>query len=378
MSVQVTVIGGGPAGLASAAMVRKKGISAVVLDRADHIGASWMSHYDRLHLHTTRALSGLPGLPIPRSEGRWVSRDGVVRYLNAYVAKHDLDVRTGIEAKGLERRTDRWSVQTSEGEFEAPAVVVATGYNKEPILPQWPGKDDFAGRLIHSSAYKNPSGFEGSKVLVVGSGNSGAEIAVDLARGGAGRVWLSIRRTPHILLRSVLGTPTQAVGVVLRHLPEPLVNTVSATTARLTVGDLSPYGIPKPDKGMLTRVREDDAIPVLDVGLIDALKEGIVTVVPAVESFEGPEVLFADGSRIDPDHVIAATGYRRALEELVPDDLIDERGRPVVHGPETAPGAPNLHFIGYTNPISGNLRELGIDAKRIARALAKNLASRTP
>lgn len=373
MRAKVAVIGGGPAGLATAAMASKRGLTTITFDKADQVGASWMAHYDRLHLHTTRGLSGLPGMRIPRSEGRWVSRDGVVRYLNSYAARHELDVRNGIEVKGLSRIDGHWTVQTSDGEFETDAVVIATGYNKVPVLPDWPGREGFTGEVIHASSYRNPAGYEGSDVLVVGSGNSGAEIAVDLARGGANRVWLSVRRSPHILRRSVLGTPTQAVGVVLRHLPEPVVNAISGTTARLTVGNLAPFGIPKPEKGMYTRVKEDDAIPVLDVGLIQALKEGIVTVVRGVEFFDGSEVVLADGARVAPDHVIAATGYRRALEELVPESLLDRRGRPVVHGPHTDPGAPNLHFIGYTNPISGNLRELGIDAKRVARALAKNL-----
>lgn len=373
MGSKVAVIGGGPAGLAAAAMLAKRGLPPVVLDKDTEVGASWMRHYDRLHLHTARSFSGLPGLRIPRREGQWVSRDGVVRYLRSYARHFELDIRHGTEVKAVERPNGGWLAKTSEGEHHAEAIVVATGYNKEPVFPHWSGSESFAGSVIHASAYKEPSRYAGSAVLVVGSGNTGAEIAVDLADGGATKVWLSVRRGPHVMRRSVLGTPTTTTGIVMRRLPERAVNAIGGFISKITVGDLTRYGMPKPDKGLYTRVKEDDAIPILDVGLIDALRSGRVEVVAAVESFDGPDVVLADGNRISPQHVIAATGYRRGLEDLVPDELIGPNGRPVVHGPKTHPGAPRLHFIGYTNPISGNLRELGIDARRIARALAKEL-----
>jgi putative flavoprotein involved in K+ transport len=120
-----------------------------------------------------------------------------------------------------------------------------------------------------------------------------------------------------------------------------------------------------------TRAREDDLIPILDVGLIDMLKRERVRVVPAVDRFEGSDAVLAGGPRLAPDAVIAATGYGRGLEPLVGHlGLLGEKGRPIVHGPATHPDAPGLHFIGYTNPISGNLREVGIDAGRIARIVA--------
>src|SRR3954453_5109777 len=150
----VVVIGAGPAGLATAGALRHHGIGAVVLER-DSIGASWRKHYDRLHLHTVRWLSHLPGYKLPRRYGKWVARDHVVEYLEDYVRFHNLDVRTGVEFQGLARDGDDWRVRTSDGDLLAPRVVIATGYNKEQKLPDWPGMSGYTGELIHFGDYKN-------------------------------------------------------------------------------------------------------------------------------------------------------------------------------------------------------------------------------
>ncbi|MGH2723845.1 MAG: flavin-containing monooxygenase [Actinomycetota bacterium] len=366
------VIGAGPAGLAAGAMLRRAGIETLLVDRGDDIGEGWRRHYDRLHLHTVRWLSNLPGLPIPRAEGKWVSRDGVARYLQAYVHHHGLDVRLRTEVTRLDRRNSGWVAHIPGGALHTETAVVATGYNRIPWVPEWPGRESFAGRLIHSSRYRHPGPYRGQEVLVVGPGNSGAEIAVDLAEGGARRVHLSVRTPPNILRRDLAGLPTQVLGTALRRLPAPVVDAVAAATRRLTIGDLSRYGIPSPPRGTYTRVREDDRIPILDVGLIRMLKAGRIQVVAAVERFESTEVILSDGTRLAPDAVVAATGFRRGLEGLVGHlGILGKHGRPVVHGPVTHPSTPGLHFIGYTNPISGNLRELGIDARKIAGAVGR-------
>ncbi|CAL9475589.1 flavin-containing monooxygenase [Streptomyces pilosus] len=370
----VYVVGGGPGGLAAAYALRARGIRAVVLERSDHVGASWRRHYDRLRLHTTRRLSALPGLPMPRRFGRWPARDDVVRYLEKYAEHHRLEIVTGVEVSRIERTPDGtgWLLHATGGrELTGAAVVVATGYNHTPRVPDWPGRDTYTGEFLHASAYRAPQPHAGRDVLVVGVGNTGAEIAVDLAEGGAARVRLAVRTPPHIVRRSTAGWPAQYSGVLVRRLPVGLVDRVSRVQARVAIPDLTAHGLPRPDAGLYSRVREG-AIPVQDVGLIDAVRKGTVEVVAAVEGFDEGAVVLADGARITPDVVIAATGYLRGLEPLVGGlGVLDERGRPVVHGPRTAPGAPGLHFTGYTNPISGNLRELALDAERIARAVAR-------
>lgn len=373
----VYVIGAGPGGLAAAHALRARGVRAVVLEKADRVGASWRHHYDRLRLHTTRRLSALPGLPIPRRFGRWVARDDMVRYLEKYAEFHALEIVTGVEVHRIERPADGtgWLLRASGGrELTGSAVVVATGYNHTPYVPDWPGRDAYPGTFLHAGEYRNAGPYAGRDVLVVGVGNTGAEIAVDLVEGGASRVRLSVRAAPHIMRRSTAGWPAQYSAVLVRRLPVALVDRLARPVARMSVPDLSAYGLPRPETGLYSRVTAG-AIPVQDVGLVDAVRSGRVEVVAAVEGFEDGKVALADGGRLSPDAVIAATGYARALEGLVGHlDVLDARGRPVVHGGHTPKNAPGLYFTGFTNPISGMLREMARDAEKIAKRIATRLA----
>ncbi|MFJ9079801.1 flavin-containing monooxygenase [Streptomyces sp. NPDC102278] len=373
------VIGAGPGGLAVAAALRTRGVRAVVVERSDAVGTSWRGHYDRLRLHTTRRLSALPGLAIPRRFGRWVARDNVVRYLEKYAEFHELELVTGVEVTRIERAADDsgWTLHASGGrELAAGAVIVATGFNHTPRLPAWPGREAYGKELLHAADYRAAAPYADRDVLVVGVGNTGAEIAVDLAEGGAARVRLAVRTAPHILRRSTAGWPAQRTGILVRRLPVRLVDRLAALVARASVPDLSAYGLPRPSTGLYSRVRQG-AIPIQDVGLIDAVRSGRVEPVAAVDALEGDEVVLADGTRISPDVVIAATGYRRALEGLVGHlDVLDERGRPRVHGARTPAGAPDLYFTGFTNPVSGMFRELALDARKIAKAVARKDRSR--
>jgi putative flavoprotein involved in K+ transport len=369
----VYIIGGGPAGLAVAAALREQGVRSVVLEKSEAVGASWRRHYDRLRLHTTRRKSGLPGLRMPRSFGRWVSRDHVVRYLEKYAEFHKLEVVTGVEVTRVERAADGsgWLLRATGGrELTGDAVVVATGHSHTPRVPAWPGLASYGGELLHASEYRSAEPYAGKDILVVGAGNTGAEIAVDLVEGGAARVRLAIRTVPHIVRRSTLGWPAQSTGILVRRLPTWLVDRAGGLMARIAVPDLSARGLPRPDTGLYSRVREG-AIPVQDVGLINAVRKGLVEPVAAVECFEEDKAVLADGSRIAADVVIAATGYSRGLEGLVGGiGVLDDRGRPIVRGGRTPAQAPGLYFTGFTNPISGMLREIAIDARKIAKALA--------
>ncbi|MEU6274986.1 NAD(P)/FAD-dependent oxidoreductase [Streptomyces populi] len=376
----VYVIGGGPGGLAAAYALRARGVRAVVLEKSDQVGASWRNHYDRLRLHTTRRLSALPGLPMPRSFGRWVARDNVVRYLEKYAEHHGLEIVTGVEVSRVEPAPDGgWLLHATGGrELTGSAVVVATGYNHTPRVPDWPGHDTYTGELLHAGEYRNPAPYAGRDVLVVGIGNTGAEIAADLAEGGASRVRLSVRTAPHILRRSTAGWAAQYTGIAVRRLPVRLVDALAGPVGRLSVPDLSAQGLPRPATGLYSRVNEG-SIPVQDVGIVDAVRKGKVEIVAAVEGFEDDKAALADGNRIAPDAVIAATGYTRALEGMVGHlDVLDGRGHPVVHGGRTPKNAPGLYFTGFTNPISGMFRELALDAEKIAKSVARHAAKSRP
>ena len=381
--VEVVVIGAGPGGLAVAAALKGHGVNPLVVDRADRVGSSWRGHYDRLHLHTPRRWSGLPGYPIPRSAGRWVSRDDVVRYLEAYATHHRLELRlgsgvTGIDPVAPSPDAARWAVRLDDDSIiTADHVVVATGYNHTPVEPDWPGLGGFPGEVVLARDYRNGRPHAGHDVLVVGSGNTGMEIATDLADHGATRVWLAVRTPPHILPRSRMGWPAQGTGILVRRLPPRLVDRVAAVLAVVQEPDLTAFGMPKPGTDLYSRVLVG-RVPVQDVGIVGAIRAKRVEPVAAVAAVEGGDVVLADGSRVQPSVIVVATGYRAGLEPIVGHlDVLDGRGLPLVHGAHEPDGAPGLWFTGYTNPISGMLRELRIDAEKIASAITRE-GARSP
>ena len=359
------VIGAGPAGLAAAAELQKVGYSVIVLDKADTAGSSWSHHYDRLHLHTARTKSQLPGKPMPRSYGRWVARDDFRAYLADYAKQ--LDVRYGTTATSVAKKDGRWLVGSTIGDLTADAVVVATGYNHTAKIPDWPGLKSYTGRVVHSSEYRNPAALDAKHVLVVGPGNSGAEIAADLTGAGIA-VTLAVRTPPNIVRREVLGIPTQSLTLSTYPLPTKVADKVARGMQILTVGDLSKYGLQKAPRGIFSQQAEDDVTPTIDVGLIDALKAGKITVVGAVESFTKDAAVLADGTTVSPDVVLVATGFQRGLEPLVGElGVVAPGGRPLINADEQLPGLEGLFFLGYSNPITGNIRQVAIDAKKIAK-----------
>lgn len=370
-AADAVVIGAGPAGLAAAAELTRSGLGVIALDKADRVGSSWSHHYDRLHLHTVRQLSSLPGTPIPRKYGAWVARDDLLTYLADYAASHKLDVRLGVTASSVTRVSQGWQVATDSGTITTPTLVVATGYNHTARIPEWPGLSDFRGKVIHSSEYRNPAALGAASVLVVGPGNSGAEIAADLASSGAA-VQLAVRTTPNIVRRAVAGIPSQYLVLSISMLPLKARDVISSWVQKISVGDLTRFGIPKAPRGIVTQMERDDVTPTIDVGLLAALRKGTVSVVPAVSGFTADSVLLADGSEVKPGAVVVATGFSRGLDGLVGSlGILAPKGRPVINADEQSPDHPGLYFIGYSNPLAGNLRQLRIDAGKIARRVRR-------
>lgn len=364
----LVIVGAGSAGLATGALLRRAGFRPLLLEAGPEPGAAWRERYDRLHLHTPRLLSGLPGRRIPRRFGRWVARDGLLEYLREYVAGEGLDVRTGARVERIDRDGAGWRLDTAGGPLLAHDVIVATGYNGRPFVPDWPGLAGFTGGLVHSTDYRNPTPYRNRDVLVVGVGNSGAEIATDVAEGGASRTRLSVRTPPQILRRATAGIPAQLIGIAIRKVPPSWVDPISKAQRRLSIPDLAAQGLPRPEIGVRTSFITTGTTPVLDVGIVDAVRRGRVEIVAAVEGFDGPDVLLTDGSRIDPDVVIAATGFRAGLDELVGHlDVLDRRGLPVETDGEAV--LPGLWFVGFMPTLGGQLREGSIAARNVAAAV---------
>lgn len=347
-------------------MLQRQGKHVVVFERGG-IGAAWHTRYDRLHLHTVRWLSSLPGYRMPRSLGKWPSRDAVIDYLERYAARTGVEVRTGTEVRRLDRDGAGWRLETADGVVEADRVVVATGHSNVPYVPSWPGSLEV--EIVHSAGYRNPAPYAGRRVLVVGAGNSGAEIAVDVADGHAAETFLAVRTQPSIVRRDTAGFPSQVLGIATGHLPVAAVDRIAATMRRMSIPDLTSYGLSAPHNPYSDFLRRR-VIPILDVGLVEAVRSGRVRVVAALERFADGDAVLIDGMRLEVDAVIAATGFRTGLEPLVGHlGVLNDRGEPVVHGAEEHPNAPGLHFVGYQVTLGGTFRLVGIEAKQLARAV---------
>ena len=372
---QVVVVGAGPAGVAAAVALKDRRLRPLLVDREGEIASAWRIRYDRLRLNTCRPYSHLPGRKFPKGTPMFASRDQLVEHLDRHAREEGIHLQLGTDVHRIDRSDGHWALDTSEGELRAPQVVVATGYEQTPILPDWPGRDLFAGELMHSRDYRNPEPFSGKRVLVVGPGCSGMEIAHDLAEGGASKVWLSARTPPNIILRAGPGgLPGDMIAVVLLHLPARFGDAVARFARKQDLGDLTEYGLPLPEEGIMSRLRRTGQAPaIVDMEVIDTIKARQIEVVPGVESLDETGVQLAGGSRVEPGVVICATGYRRALQPLVGHlGVLGEREVPRALG--ARPAAPGLRFIGYV-PRPGGIGYAGKEARRAARAIASELSA---
>jgi len=371
---RVVVVGAGPAGVAAAVALKDLELRPLLIDEAGEVASAWRARYDRLRLNTCRPYSHLPGRRFAKGTPMFPSRDQLVEHLDGHAREDGIELRLGTRVERIDRSNGHWRLDTSEGEVTAPQVVVATGYEATPIVPDWPGRDSFGGQLIHSRDYRNAEHFSDRLVLVVGPGCSGMEIAHDLAEGGARKVWLSARTPPNIVLREGPGgLPGDMIAVVLLHLPARFGDAVARFGRKQDLGDLTEYGLPVPEEGLMTRFRRTGQAPaIVDMEVIESIRARRIEIVPGVESLDESGVQLTGGSRVDPDVVICATGYSRTLGPLVGHlGVLDDRGMPRTLA-EKAP-APGLRFLGYV-PRPAAIGYAGKEARRAAKAIAAELS----
>jgi cation diffusion facilitator CzcD-associated flavoprotein CzcO len=369
------IVGAGPAGLACAASLDALGLKSVILEKASAVGAVWRRHYDRLHLHTDRGHSGLPGLAMPKAFGRYPSRARFVEYLETYAAHFALKPVFDCEVLAVRRAGALWHVDSNVAPVAAPVVVMATGWADSPHRPVWPDMAAFGGELLHSSAYRNPAPYSGKRVLVVGFGNSGGEIALDLANAGVD-VTLSVRGPVQILPRDLLGLPILTWAIAQRHLPAGFADLINAPMIRLAVGSIEKLGLQRAAKGPRRMIEEDGRVPLLDVGTLAKIRDGAIKVRASIERFAADGVRFVASGEEPFDGVILATGFRSDLRKLLPDaeDVLDGQGKPLLTGQATA--EPGLYFCGQIASPTGQLREIGLEARRIAKSAREFIVSR--
>ena len=380
----VVVIGAGPAGLATSRELARRGVDHVVLERGDCVGYSWANLYESLILHTGKHMSALPGMRLPRSAPLFVPRAEFVHYLTDYAGRFRLPVRTGWRVTGVDRLTSeqgRWRVSaaTPQGpaEIQCRALVVATGIISNPRVPVIAGADEFergGGELLHAVEYRAPHAFFGKRVLVVGVGNSGGEIASELARmgnanGNVTDVTVAVRSGANVVPREILGVPVQYLARYIGKLPRKAREKVVRLVGRIVEKRRGPPVLPRPAHGPL------DAIPLIGFHLVDAIRAGLVRVRGGIDRLTRSGVVFADArtpAELPFDVVILATGYSAALAPLGQLIRVDAKGFAVRHDRVESADHDDLYFVGHNYDATGGLFNIARDARIVAARIIES------
>lgn len=358
------IIGAGPGGMAMAGRFTKLNIPYTLIEQHDKAGQAWYNHYERVHLHTVKEYSVLPHMDFPEDYPQYVPRNKLLEYFEAYCKKFNIQPICQQEAISIKKEGGKWLTKTADGnDYISERVIIATGFNRVPNSPEWPEMENFQGELMHSRTYRNGSAYKGKKVLVVGMGNTGAELAIDLHEHGA-TPFLSVRGPVNIVYRDIAGRPTQLTAMKLKKLPLWLGDWIGTQLSKLTLGDLSSYGIERPSIPPAKQLRLYGKTPVIDVGTVDLIKKGIVKVFPNIKSFQEKDITFVDGRTESFDAVILATGYHAKVEDFLEDTtgVMNELGLPKDTSVSEHPG---LYFLGFDAYTSGILNSIYRNSEKI-------------
>jgi len=354
--------------------MRKRGLDFEMIEQTDKIAYSWHNHYERLCLHTVKQFSNLPHLDFPKDYPLYVPRSQVVEYMENYAAHFDVKPHFNKTVQFISKIDNKWQVKIKDGEsIIAENIIIATGMNRIINLPNLKGQDTFQGTIQHSRFYKNAIPHQNQKVLVVGMGNSGAEIALDLSEQGA-ETYLSIRSPISLVPRDLNGRPVQVTAKQLAKLPFGLGDWLGGFIRKLYFGDIRKYGLEPLSSPPAVYLKETGKSPTIDIGTIKAIKEGLINVVKDIDYLSEKAVHFKDGTSQEIDHIVLATGYRAKVEEFL------ERGEEVLDAyrlPHPTIGKnyhEGIYFNGFDNyKLGGALGTIHTDSLTIVEHIQNKL-----
>ena len=366
----VLIVGASVSGLASAASLQKQGIEYLIIEKNQAIAVPWRNHYERLHLHTNKSGSNLPYKKFGAGVPRYPSRQQVVDYLGDYQKEFNISPIFNTKATRISKEGDRWVTETNNDVFKSKYIIIATGPFGKPKSFDFKGMETFAGRILHSCEYKTGKNFKGQKVLIVGFGNSACEIAIDLFEQGA-ETYMSVRSPVNVVPRDVFGIPILQLSLLMKPLPPRIADAINAPLMRLLVGDITKLGLKKLPYGPLEQIQKDGRVPLLDIGTIKHIREGHIKIYNNIDHISGSSVHFENGEEKSFDTIIAAIGYYNDYSEIIDvdksrfDDLKASVDRQKYFGKD------GLYFCGFWVAPTGQFREIALDAKKIAKDIAK-------
>ncbi|XAR58486.1 Indole-3-pyruvate monooxygenase [Bertholletia excelsa] len=352
---EVIIVGAGPSGLATAACLTRAGVPHIILEREDCFASLWKKKsYDRLHLHLVKQVCELPHFSFPATFPTYVPRKQFLQYLDDYVSHFNIRplYHRFVESASYDAVLKKWDVKArnvssgEEEEYSGRYLVVATGETSDEFVPEVEGMNTFTGEVMHSTQYKTGEKYKGKRVLVVGAGNSGMEIAFDLADHGA-KTSIVVRSPIHILSRGMV-----YMGVtLLKYIPFHAVDSLVVILSKLRYGSLAKYGIQRPQEGPFALKAKCGKFPVIDVGAFNKIKSGEIQVLPAIESIKGDEVGFDNGKSHPFDVIVFATGFKRSTHKWLKGDdyLLNEDGFPKPSFPNHWKGKNGLYCAGLAS-----------------------------
>lgn len=371
----VLIIGAGSAGLGLAYRLKQLGINPRIIDEAPQVAASWRGRHEQLSLNTHKSISNIPGLKLPADYPTYPTRDQYVAYMEDYVKFLGLPIEFNTAAKSIKRSENgQWLVDVGNEKIDCKHVVVCTGSDHVPRIPDWPGRDQFKGELIHGGDFRHAEDYRGKSVLLVGAGNSGVDIGNHLAKENLKPSWFSVRHSNWIAPKFLLG-PIQPLFSRMQFLPLSVISVAIKVMQKLFYRDLAALGVPLPEQGAGELFARNFMVPSLDDGFVAALRRGQFAAMPEIKELSEDTVTFINGKTVKPDAIICATGYGLGMEKLLGDrDILDERGFPKFYADASSPQYPGIWFLGINTSIYGNFYIRRQESEQLAKNIKRSLA----
>ncbi|KAL8489997.1 hypothetical protein ACS0TY_025773 [Phlomoides rotata] len=372
------IVGAGPSGLAVAAGLKEEGVPYVIVERADCIASLWQKRtYDRLKLHLPKKFCQFPNFPFPDHYPEYPNKKEFIEYLESYAGHFDINPKFNecVDSAKYDDVCNLWRVKTvsgiddSEVEYICQWLVVASGENADRNMPEINGLKDFGGEVMHACDYKSGENYRGKKVLVVGCGNSGMEVSLDLCNHDA-KPSMVVRSSVHVLPREVFGKSSfELAMLMLKWLPLWLVDKLMLLFAWFVFGNTEEYGLKRPALGPLTLKNTQGKTPVLDIGALEKIRSGEIQVVPAIKKFSCGMVELENGDKLELDSIIMATGYCSNVPLwLRESEFFNKNGFPKSPFPNGWKGKGGLYAAGFTRR---GLSGATADAMKISQDIAK-------